>query len=243
LPWFFDREAAEEAQALARQNWHAQSQLIGFTDGTGKLLPFDFNGITSVTPTMDADGVTLHLRPILLDTLPPNFLHAGEPLAKANSKPVLEWMSGAVAPAGGDALRVSLDRGYRQQAIYYVARAAGSETVRPVVQPIAIKLEPNRQGAPQHIDFAKIGDVSERTDSVLLRARSDQGLPVRFFVVAGPAKVVDGRLVFTAIPPRAAFPVAVTVAAWQWGRASEPKIQQADTVRQTFFITKTGKRE
>ncbi len=238
LPWYFDRRSAVDAQSVAEIDWQAQSPLIGFADGEGKVLPFDFNGITNVKPVMDADGVTFHLRPVLLDKLPDNFLHAGEPLAKPRATPTLEWMCGAVTSAGGDALRVSMDRSYGQQAIYYVARVEASPGVRAGVQPTGIKLEPNHEGAPQTIDFTKLNDVKAGTASIPLEAKSDRGLPVGFFVVAGPAKVVDNRLVFTPIPPRAKFPVEVTVAAWQWGRAAEPKVQTAQTVRQTFLINR-----
>ena len=238
LPWYLDRQSALEAQAVAAINWQAQSALIGFTDGSGKVLPFDFNGIPSVKPEMDPDGVTFHLRPVFLDKLPNNFLNAREPLDKPRALPTLEWMCGAVTPVGGDALRVSMDRSYRQQAIYYVARAMGNADTRAGVQPVAIKLEPSREGPQQKIDFAKLRDVKVGKTSIPLQAKSDRGLPVGFFVMAGPAKIVNSRLVFTPIPPRTKFPIEVTVAAWQWGRAAEPKVQQAQTVRQTFQINR-----
>jgi hypothetical protein len=238
LPWYFDRKSASDAQSFAAIDWQAQSPLIGFTDGSGKVLPFDFNGINNLKPTMDADGVTFHLRPILLDKLPANFLHAGDSVAKPTVTPILEWMCGATTPAGGDALRVSMDRSYRQQANYYVARIPASPGIRAMVQPVGIKLEPNHEGARQTIDFAKPKDVKVGTKSISLEAHSDSGLPVGFFVVAGPATIIGNRLVFTAIPPRTKFPVEVTVAAWQWGRPVEPKVQSAETVGQTFLINR-----
>ena len=238
LPWYFDRQSATDAQSFAAIDWQAQSPLIGFTDGAGNVLPFDFNGINNLKPTMDADGVTFHLRPILLDKLPDNFLHAGDPVAKPTAPPKLEWMCGATTPVGGDALRVSMDRSYRQQANYYVARIPASPGIRAMVQPVGIKLEPNHEGARQQIDFTKPNDVKIGTKSISLAAHSDSGLPVGFFIVAGPATVVGNRVVLTAIPPRTKFPVEVTVAAWQWGRTVEPKVQSAETVRQTFLINR-----
>ena len=62
------------------------------------------------------------------------------------------------------------------------------------------------------------------------------GAPVRFFVVVGPAVVQGDKLVLTKIPPRTKFPVSVTVAAWQWGRGTEPKVRTAEIVKQTFKI-------
>jgi hypothetical protein len=78
--------------------------------------------------------------------------------------------------------------------------------------------------------------VKAGTVSLPLVATTDAGLPVQFFVQAGPAIVSDGKLVFTAIPPRSAFPVEVTVVAWQWGRGTEPKVKTAELVSQTFRV-------
>jgi hypothetical protein len=62
-------------------------------------------------------------------------------------------------------------------------------------------------------------------------------MPVEFYVVAGPAVVEHGRLIFTPIPPRTKFPVKITVTAWQWGRANEPRVQTAKSVTQSFLLT------
>ena len=54
----------------------------------------------------------------------------------------------------------------------------------------------------------------------------------------GPAEIEGDTLQFTAIPPRAKFPVKVTVGAYQFGRPAEPKIQSAEPVFQEFLIEK-----
>jgi hypothetical protein len=69
-----------------------------------------------------------------------------------------------------------------------------------------------------------------------LTAKSDSGLPVAFFVVAGPATIENGRIVFTKIPPRTKYPVAVTIGAWQWGSTREPKVRTAEIAFQRFNI-------
>jgi hypothetical protein len=94
----------------------------------------------------------------------------------------------------------------------------------------------NTSGTKQTITFPPLADVRAGKGAVPLVATSDARLPVSFFVVAGPAIVKDGQLLFTKIPPRARFPIEVTVAAWQWGRSTEPKIKTADVVTQTFHI-------
>jgi hypothetical protein len=52
----------------------------------------------------------------------------------------------------------------------------------------------------------------------------------------GPAEVDGGILKFTPIPPRAKFPVKVTVVAWQYGRPTEPKLKTAEPVARKFLI-------
>ena len=131
---------------------------------------------------------------------------------------------------------MALDRTYRQQAMYLAARQRGTGQIRDAVQPLHLEVRPNSEGLPQKITFEPIRDLKAGTSSVPLVAQSDSALPVRFFVVAGPATVENGRLMLTKIPPRAKFPIAVTVAAWQWGRGVEPKVRTAETVSQTFHI-------
>lgn len=46
----------------------------------------------------------------------------------------------------------------------------------------------------------------------------------------------ENKIIFTAIPPRAKFPIKVTVVAWQYGKSVEPKVQTAEAVERTFFI-------
>jgi hypothetical protein len=238
--WFFDRWSAREAQAFATINWNAESQLPAFADAHGRVAPFDFNGIESLTPEMEADGITFHLRGVLLDKLPENFAGAGQPLAKAPGNPAIEWLCGPIAPWGDGRFRIALDRTWPQHPVYLAVRHPGDSRTRAVVQPISIKLQRNSEGRKQTIAFEAIQDVQEGAGPIRLMAKSDAGLPVDFYVVAGPAIVRDGRLIFTAIPPRTKVPVSVTVGAWQWGRDTEPKIKTADVVTQTFRIFNRG---
>jgi len=258
LPWFFDRESAEAAQAVARINWSAETQLPALSDTNGKVFPFTFNGITWITlnskpvpytnglstspttPPMlesEADGITFQLKGILLENIPASFAGAGEKLATTPGEPTVEWLSGCVEPLGSNRFRLAPDRNWPSP-IYIAIRQKGNEKVRESVQPAQIARDFNNEGAPQKITFAKIPDVKVGTESLPLTATSDSGLPVGFFVDVGPAVVKDNKLVFTKIPPNSTFPVTVTVGAWQFGRYAEPKIKRADIVRQTFQIVR-----
>jgi hypothetical protein len=130
---------------------------------------------------------------------------------------------------------MALDRTWPSP-IYIAVRHPGTDRVRAVVQPGQISRDHHSEGKAQKITFPSIPDVKARTASAPLLAVSDAGLPVSYFVVVGPAVVKEGKLLFTPIPPRAKFPVTVTVAAWQWGRGTEPKVRTADIVKQTFQI-------
>ena len=63
------------------------------------------------------------------------------------------------------------------------------------------------------IEFATLPDIKRGTKYVSLSAVSSCGLPVDFYVESGPAYVDGNRLILTAIPPKAAYPVKVTVIA------------------------------
>lgn len=236
LPWFFDRASAAAAQSFAAINWNAETQLTGFATADGKILPFNFKGISSVQPVCEADGVTFALRGVMLDALPENFVNAGARLTKAPGAPSLEWLCGPVKPIGDGRFQIALDRSWPSSACYVAARQQGTEKIRSSVQPCAVKLQKNNIGVPQTLNFEPIPSVKAGTKSIPLSASSSAGLPVRFFVIAGPAMVKDRELVFTEIPPRSKFPVAVTVAAWQWGRDTEPKVKTAEIVKQSFEI-------
>ncbi len=236
-PWFLDKQSAIEAQSIAHINWKAATQLPGFLTDSGKIAPFIFNGISKYTPSdMGEDGITFTVKGVMLDKLPDNFVGAGQALPKTKEQPVTEWVCGQFKPLGNSKFRISLDRSWPNTANYVGVRQKGSDTLRAIFQPCGLTLPKNNTGKPQKIAFDKIEDITVGTKSVSLSAKSDAGLPVEFYVVAGPAIIQNGKLVFTKIPPKSKFPMGVTLAAWQWGRSTEPKIKMAEIVKQTFYI-------
>ncbi|MEI7503304.1 MAG: hypothetical protein WCJ61_08460, partial [Paludibacter sp.] len=239
LPWFFDKKSALEAQSFAAINWKAATQIPAFLNDSGKVAPFIFNGISKLIPTDGDDGITFTIKPVMLDKIPNNFIvGAGERLAKASGTPVLEWVCGQYTPIGNNKFRIVLDRSWPATANYIGVRQQGNDSIRSIFQPCGLTLPKNNMGKPQKITFEKIQDVAIGTKSVPLMATSDAGLPVEFFVVAGPAIIENGKLIFTKIPPKSKFPIEVTFAAWQWGRAIEPKIKMAEIVKQRVFIVR-----
>ena len=117
-------------------------------------------------------------------------------------------------------------------------RAAGTNQIRGILQPAGVDIRGLRAlpGAPNKITFEAPADVTVGAAPIALTATASSGLPVSFFVVAGPAIVRDGKVELTAIPPRTAFPVSVTIGAWQFGRRTEPAVKIADVVQKSFKI-------
>jgi len=239
LPWFFDKANALEAQSFAAINWKAATQIPAFLNDSGRIAPFIFNGISKLIPSdFGDDGMTFTIKPILLDKIPENFkVGAGEKLVKSLSAPVLEWVCGQFKPIGNNRFRISLDRSWPNTANYIGVRQQGNDTIRSIFQPCGLTLPKNNSGKPQKIVFEKIPDVKVGTTSIPLIAYSDTGLPIEFYVLAGPAITENGKVIFTKIPPSTKFPVKVTVVAYQWGRNKEPQIRTATNVEQTFYIT------
>ena len=240
LPWFFNKASALEAQSFAAINWKAATQIPAFLNDSNKVAPFIFNGISKLVPTdMGEDGMTFTVRPILLDKIPDNFkVGAGEKLASASNTPVLEWVCGQFKPIGNNRFRISLDRSWPNTGNYIGIRQQGNDAIRSIFQPCGITLQKNNSGKPQKIIFEKITDVKVGTKSIELKAFSDTGLPVEYYVLAGPAIIENGKIIFTKIPPSTKFPVKVTVVAYQWGRSKEPQIRTATNVEQFFYVTK-----
>ena len=186
---------------------------------------------------MGPDGITFSFKPVVLDEIPSNFvIGAGEKLEKTKNEPTLEWLCGQFKPIGNNKFRVSLDRMYPNMTSYLGVRQNGDDTIRTVFQPGGLTIPKNNAGIIQNISFEKIRDVTVGTKSVQLVATSDAGLEVNYYVVAGPAIVENDKLIFTKIPPKSKFPITVTVAAWQWGRAAEPQIKMAEISKQNFSI-------
>ncbi len=237
LPWYFDEASARAACDLARINWDARPQVPAFADAAGQPLPFNTRGIFGPLryATLD-DGITFRLAGTFLDRLPNHFVKGGAALDHAPGQPAIEWLCGPYVPLGSNTFQVALDRTWRKTDSYVRVWHPGDETHRLATNPGGLKFEPNTNGRPQIITFAPIPDQAADAREAPLQATSDAGLPVRFFVRAGPATVQGDRLVFTPIPSRSKLPLTVTVVAWQWGRTAEPRVQTAALVERTFLL-------
>lgn len=134
--------------------------------------------------------------------------------------------------------RADLENPKRGSEMWFQVEHPGDAQYQRAVQQAVLPFPfNNTTGRPQSITFDPIADqVLGQSMSVPLRATSDAGLKVRYFVREGPAEIVGGELRFTTLPRKARLPLRVTVVAWQWGRAGE--VQTAAPVTRTFLLTK-----
>jgi hypothetical protein len=174
------------------------------------------------------------------DYYPPNFK-----LSHSDAPIQYRVNSGGVTQVGPDTFRICpragpiLPQGNPWEPTL-VAYSPGDDKFRPAEHPIHINVNiVNKDGGAQTLDFKKIPDQSVMNlQPIQLSAKASSGLPVQYFMVSGPAAIQGDTLTFEKIPVRAKFPVHVMVAAFQWGRSVDPKVQSAGPVTQEFLIQK-----
>jgi hypothetical protein len=251
--WCFDEEMARTTEKYYDRERGKLPQLTGFMQD-GKIIamnPKAFELVQLKIPPMDA-SLTFHLQGAFLDTVPPGNpekwtgLTNGTPVGHATGGgPVLvSRITGPVEQLSPDTFairfnRLSMPIDRRMGDIWLVASQTGDARYKSAVEQGLMKIPSGlKEGMEQKIAFPDISDQTAETKSVKLNATSDAGVPVYYYVREGPAEVDGGILKFTKIPPRAKFPVKVTVVAWQYGRTTDPKLKSAEPVEQTFFINK-----
>ena len=253
--WYFDGELAHATEALEATYRGKKVDLLGYLQN-GKVV--DQNAKTHQQVTLQflpvGDGMTFKLTGTFIDTVPDGRpvrwtgLPKGSPVSHASGggPVVISRICGPVAQVGPDTwairfYRMGMDNTKRSNEIWLVATHPGDDQYRRAVQQSVLHFPlTNKIGADQHITFPQIPDQRLGTRSIDLNATSDANVPVYYYVREGPAELDGDTLKFTSVPPRAKFPVSVTVVAWQWGRSIDPKLKTAPPIERTFHIVKDG---
>jgi hypothetical protein len=238
--WHLDEELARANDAYGAQHRDKAFQQLTFRDGDRQLPP----GWMMEVPFRPLDdGQSFRVKADFLAETSPDF---AKPVARQlthGTGPVtyrlIGGWSGGGRQTGPDTFRPAMDRFSwvkPSNSVMVIASHPGDGTHALYEQPAEIKHGARQKvGAAQTITFDPIPDQKEGA-SVRLSAQSSAGLPVDFFVIEGPAVLEGDTLRLTRVPPRTKRPVKVTVGAWNWGRASDPKVQSAEPVIQTFFV-------
>lgn len=256
--WCFDEEMARATEAYYARMRGKKTQQVDFVQD-GRFVPVSTShaGVELAFQPLD-DGVSFRLGADFIAPLSPKPPLAAKdqpppstvvtPVAAAAGAhaagPVrISRITGPVVQVGDDTWRIALDRiastaDRRSADIWLLAESPGDKTFKGATQQATLHVPVNRTGADQRIAFDAIPDQRAGATSLVLRARSSAGPGARvdFYVREGPAEISGDTLRFAAIPPRAKYPIEVTVVAWQFGRATEPKLKAAAPVERTFFI-------
>ncbi len=252
--WAFDREMALLTEKFAANPRGKQPQMIGYVQD-GKVVPQtpDAHEQVRLKFLPLADGITFKLDAVFLDAVAAGAnpvrwtgLTNGAPLGHARGGgPIrISRICGPVRQINDDTFALSFYRmgitGSRRTGdIWLLAEHPGDRKFKSAVQQSLLHIPVfNSEGAAQQISFPTIPNQKVGVKSVRLNATSDAGAKVYYYVREGPADIDGDTLRFTTIPPRAKFPVKVTVVAWQYGRTSEPRLKTAMPVERVFEIVK-----
>ena len=251
--WCFDKEMAQ-ASVNFNSKCGTLPQLAGFMQNSEFVPQTETHQQANLKFEPQADGVTFKLAGAFYAQVPGGSSRltnwTGLPVGAllnhaANGGPVrISRITGPVAQLDADTFAVRFSRATvnvdrRMGDIWLLASHPGDAKYKSAVQQALLKIPAAlKDGSEQHIAFPEISDQKAGVKSLRLAAVSDAGLPVYYYVREGPAEMDGDVLRFTEIPPRAKFPVKVTLVAWQYGRNVDPKIQSAMPVEREFSITR-----
>lgn len=237
--WYFDKEMAQATERYYANERGKKEQYIGF-EQANRLVLFDPKSHVRMSPAFlpEKDGVTFHLKAVYTDTLRAAYSadHGKQPITVSRLCGPVEVVNDTTFTVRF--YRMGLHNPRRTASICLMAAVSQDKKYKSAVQQVEIRMPyRHKEGKPQRITFPELPSVDKSIQTIALSATSDSGLPVYYYVKEGPAEMKGNRLVLTSIPPRAKYPVKITVVAWQYGRSIEPKVQTAEAVERSFFIT------
>lgn len=238
--WYFDKEIAEKTEKIYARQRAKQMQYLGYTT-KNKLLSYSPKHFYGYLPKFnpESDGVTFNLSSAYTDSL---HMHITDNHSNTPSK--ITRICGPVSKINDTTFRVQfyrmgLNNPKRTADICLMLSNDGNKHYKSAVQQCLIKIPyRNKEGISQQITFDSIPNIPYGTKSINLNATSTSGMKVYFYVVEGPAEILDDKLILKKLPPRTNFPVRTTIVAWQHGRNKDPKVATAETVTRSFIIIK-----
>jgi hypothetical protein len=263
--WAFDEEMAKAIEQFQGRFKNQTAVLLAYKQANGFTAPTPDHSMVHLKFEPIEDGMTFKLSGGFWDNVPATkdgkraewqgWLGEGvrdikqndplpHPQGEENLLSIIPYC-GPVAQLAPETFAIRFNRigtmnPKRSNDPYFMLTYAGDGTYKKMVQQAELRFPLNNtRGIPQTIGFPKIPDqkAGSTMASIKLKATSSANVPVYYYVREGPAEVDDsGTLTFAHIPPRAKYPVQVTVVAWQWGRSTEPMMQSAIPVEQTFSI-------
>jgi hypothetical protein len=239
--WVFDRETADAIERVQGDRVARKKQMLSFNQD-GRILPVAVQGFAALAFEPDSDGITFHLDPTYLASVPTQLVNGGGTLGHADEPIHLSVITGPIAQTGPSTFAFAPSRESGSDG-WIEEEADQTAEYRKAVQPGKITLKDISTGLPQHIQFGQIAPLKTSTAPIMLHASSDAGLPVRFYVVSGPARIDGSRLTLTEFPRGGVRQIPVIVTAYQLGRAAsdtQSAVQQADPVTRQFLCSRSA---
>jgi hypothetical protein len=259
--WAFDEEMARAIENFQAAPPGKDNVLVGYRQSAGLTPPRPDHAMVHLKWEPQPDGVTFRLTGGFWDTVPPatdptpewaQWLgegtppKAGDPINHpqgADGQITIARITGPVVQTAPDTFvihpyRIGTHDLRKSNDIWLAAHRPGDDTYKPMVQQaeLQIPLE-NKAGEAQTITFPEIPGQVVGATPLQLAASSSAQAPISYYVREGPAEVnASGLLTLLPLPPKARYPVTVTVVATQWGRSIEPKLQTAEPVERSFTI-------
>ncbi len=235
--WWFDEATAKAAATFEGDRIPRKKQMLTFIQD-GKLLPVAKQGFASLKFEPDEDGLTFHVKGGFLPEMPSELTGARTKLDHANGKIRFWVITGPAVQTGPNTFKIQFDRG-GPGPVWIEEEQDGDHEYRHAVQPAQMLIPAVlTKGRAQVITFPEIQNRKAGVRDIPLNAGADSGLPVSYYVAAGPAVVKGNTLRITKVPIRSKYPVKVTVVACQWGRIIPPLYQSAAPVTREFYIEK-----
>lgn len=234
--WVFDQQMAKETEAYYAKARGKIRQYIGLKQNGNVLLPANSHTGYDVKFNPLNDGITFHVSAFFADST-----HLKTVEGHANTPLRIDKITGPVKKINDTTFQLSFDKlGFdnqkRSNNFWLLANNMGDEHYKSTVQQMQVRFPlQNKEGELQTIDFPQLEDQENHVKAILLKAKSSRNAPVHYYVKSGPAYIDGDSLVFTAIPPKARYPVEVTVVAWQYGKAGI--LQSAEPVMRKLLIT------
>lgn len=243
--WHFDRETAQATLAY-HNGIGKKDQFIRWTDPVSVEAGarFFFDEIKWA-----GDGQTFEVHPVYADAYPitqkddkgPRWALAGKPIGHSQSPIKMRTVGGPFVAVGPNTFRMRFDALAPTNAVgrgTFLASSDGGAEYRYTEQ---VGMMPNgfatlTIGKEQKITFPPIGELTADAAPVALKATSDAGLPVEYYVADGPGVIENGKLILTQVPALARFPLEVRVVAYQVARGIEPRVKTATPVERVVRV-------
>ena len=251
--WFPSQRTAQAAYDMANVSMTRTAQVTGFVnpaDGTYDAQSYWWRAIMLKIPfTLSADGHSVTLATAAYTRMPNRtdyfdngfnatqsfYNKADNSFTNSGNPSQIEVCSGNWKQTGTNTFEY-IPR--FKSTNYFIVRQQGNASYRSSVQAGNVNLTSVSGGAANTITFNTIANQNLNTlNPITLAATSTANVTVRYFVNSGPAHISGNQLIFDkdSIPPKAHYPIPVTVTAYHLGTAS-PAVNTATSVSRTFYI-------